>query len=224
MLSGLGLRRAWLWSRIVATHFLLVLGAAMLVATLIALLADARIVQSTDVPSSDSGLVEAHSVADTRALIDRATAVHAYARKYRISDELSGSIYDLAREEGLDPALAYRLVQVESRFSPDARSTQGAIGYTQLRLPTARGYDPDLTAQDLLDRETNLRLGFRYLRELAVRYQGDMYLALLAYNRGPTLVDSIRASGGDPANGYAGLVLRGVSSVVLTAPARTSGS
>jgi soluble lytic murein transglycosylase-like protein len=54
-----------------------------------------------------------------------------------------------------------------------------------------------------------MRLGFRYLRQLTTQYDGDLRLALLAYNRGPTRVDSIRSAGGDPGNGYATAVMRG---------------
>lgn len=158
------------------------------------------------------------SLQTTRARLDRATEVLSYAGKYRIDGELSAAIYDAALAEGIHPALAYQVVKVESRFRPTARSHKGAIGYTQIRLPTARGYDPDLTEADLLDRDTNLRLGFRFLREMLRRFDGDLPLALVAYNRGPTLVDSLLTQGEDPANGYPELVLRGVSWRVAQRP------
>ena len=60
----------------------------------------------------------------------------------------------------------------------------------------------------LFDRDTNLRLGFRFLRTLLDKYHGNVKLALLAYNRGPDRVDAILRDGGDPDNGYPRLVLR----------------
>jgi soluble lytic murein transglycosylase-like protein len=164
-------------------------------------------------------VVEADSsLQTTRARLDRATEVLTYAGKYRIDSELSAAIYDAALAEGIHPALAYQVVKVESRFRPTARSHKGAIGYTQIRLPTARGYDPDLTEADLLDRDTNLRLGFRFLREMLRRFDGNLQLALVAYNRGPTLVDSLLTQGENPGNGYSELVLRGVSWRVAQRP------
>jgi soluble lytic murein transglycosylase-like protein len=64
-------------------------------------------------------------------------------------------------------------------------------------------------ASQLFQPETNLRVGFRYLRYLIDKYEGDTELALLAYNRGPGTVDRILDRGGDPDNGYATKVLRG---------------
>ncbi|MGH7482598.1 MAG: lytic transglycosylase domain-containing protein [Longimicrobiales bacterium] len=126
---------------------------------------------------------------------------------HRIPADLSASIYDIATAEGIDPALAYRLVAVESEFATRAVSHRGAIGLTQVMPATAFELAPSLRREDLFERDTNLHLGFRYLRQMIDRYDGDLRLALLAYNRGPGTVDSIRSDGGDPANGYARRVL-----------------
>jgi soluble lytic murein transglycosylase-like protein len=163
-------------------------------------------------------------LASTGRQIDRATKVLAFANRFRIPVELSASIYDAALAEGIAPELGYRLVQVESRFLRGAASNRGAVGLTQVRLPTARSYMPGITAKELRDGDTNLRLGFRYLRDLLKRFDGDLELALVAYNRGPTLVDSIATSGGDPSNGYADLVLAGVRPSTRARPVVRSGS
>ena len=100
-------------------------------------------------------------------------------------------------------------MKIESSFRGTARSSMDALGYTQVQLATARFYDPDVTEKQLFERETNLRIGFRFLKELVVRFDHDTHLALLAYNRGPAKVDEILAAGGDPANGYSDAVLKG---------------
>jgi soluble lytic murein transglycosylase-like protein len=74
---------------------------------------------------------------------------------------------------------------------------------------TARLYEPGLTTQQLYDRDTNLRIGFRYLRDLLDRYPANMSLALLAYNRGPAKVEQLLGAGRDPANGYEAEVMKG---------------
>ena len=144
-----------------------------------------------------------------RLEMDRVQEIMGYSRQYRIPSDLAGAIYDIALAEGIAPALAYQLIKVESGFYRRAVSPKGAVGYAQLMPTTAYDLDPDLEYRDLFDRDTNLRLGFRYLRWLIDRYDGDLRLALLAYNRGLGTVDSIRKAGGDPANGYARAVLQG---------------
>jgi soluble lytic murein transglycosylase-like protein len=133
--------------------------------------------------------------------------VHHHSRQHRIPADLAMDIFDIARDEGIDPAVAFSLVRVESGFMRNAISPKGAVGLTQLMPSTARFLEPGVSYQALFDRETNLRIGFRYLRQLVDQYDGDLRLALLAYNRGPTRVDSIRRAGGDPSNGYARAVL-----------------
>jgi soluble lytic murein transglycosylase-like protein len=145
--------------------------------------------------------------------IERSDAIIGYSTRYRITADLAAAIYDVALAEGLDPALAFSLVQVESRFTPTAASPAGAIGYTQILLSTARLYETGLTTRQLYDRTTNLRLGFRYLRDLLERYdgrpEGQLRLALLAYNRGPAKVQELLDAGRDPQNGYATTVMSG---------------
>lgn len=139
--------------------------------------------------------------------LERARIIKGYARRYRIDTALAGAIYDIARDEGIAPATAFRLVQVESSFRRTARSTADAFGYTQVQVPTARFYDRNVTQEKLMERDVNLRIGFRYLRDLLEQFDGDMHIALLAYNRGPGRVTRILAEGGNPGNGYSSAIL-----------------
>lgn len=146
----------------------------------------------------------------TRMELRRLTTVLDYSGRYGIPADLSAAIYDAARAEGIDPQIGYSLVWVESRFNPRAISHKGAVGLAQLMPATAFELDSSLSYADLFDRQTNLRLGFRYLRLMLAKYEGDLRLALLAYNRGPGTVDTVLRSGGDPGNGYARAVMRGM--------------
>ncbi|TMC60961.1 MAG: lytic transglycosylase domain-containing protein, partial [Chloroflexi bacterium] len=128
------------------------------------------------------------------------------------------SIYDIALSEGIDPALGFQLVKIESSFKANARSSMGAIGYTQLQVTTARFYEPDVTERALTQRDLNLRIGFRFLNDLVKKFDNDTHLALLAYNRGPAKVADILAQDGDPTNGYSDAVLRGYAPPSSAAP------
>lgn len=141
--------------------------------------------------------------------LSRWHAIYTYSTRYRIKTELARKIYDAAIVAGIEPELGFRVVRVESVFDPSAVSPVGALGLTQLMLGTARAFEPQVTREDLLDPDTNLRIGFRYLRGLIREYKGDLKLALLVYNRGPVAVQKSLAMGLSPANGYESLITRG---------------
>lgn len=147
--------------------------------------------------------------AKTKSDVAEATELAAEYREkgYRVSSTLAAQIVDAAEDHGIAPDVAFGLVATESGFRRTARSHVGAVGLAQLMPATARWLEPGTTRKDLEDPETNLRLGFRYLRDLVEKYEGDTALALTAYNRGPGTVDRVLRRGGDPDNGYAGKVL-----------------
>jgi soluble lytic murein transglycosylase-like protein len=142
----------------------------------------------------------------------KVAAAEALAEKYRdkgfaVSSRLAQQIHDAAVANGIAPEIAFGLVKTESGFKNSATSHVGAVGLTQLMPATARWLKPGVTVRELRNSETNLRIGFRYLRDLLRKYDGDTELALLAYNRGPGTVDRVLRRGGDPDNGYADMVM-----------------
>jgi soluble lytic murein transglycosylase-like protein len=150
--------------------------------------------------------------------LERAKAIIENSTRYQIPADLSSAIYDIALSEGIDPSLGYQLVKIESGFKSTAKSNMAAYGYTQLQVATARFYQPGITQRDLYDRNTNLRIGFRFLNDLLAQFNYDVHLALLAYNRGPANVNKILAKGGNPANGYSDAVLKGFRPIAATEP------
>jgi soluble lytic murein transglycosylase-like protein len=94
-------------------------------------------------------------------------------------------IQEAAEVHGVDPALLQSLVQQESAGNSLARSGKGAMGLTQLMPGTAR----EMGVTDPYDARQNLLGGAKYLKKMLNRYDGDVSLALAAYNAGPGNVD-----------------------------------
>ncbi len=137
-----------------------------------------------------------------RAQYERATKVMLYSNQYKVTAGMAGKVFDASLREGIDPELAFRLVRLESEFNEHAVSKVGAVGLTQLMPSTARLFEKGVTREQLFNGETNLRVGFRYLRTLLSLYKGNVHLALLAYNRGEDAVSADLRAGINPGNGY----------------------
>jgi soluble lytic murein transglycosylase len=110
-----------------------------------------------------------------------------YIEKYRpLVDRYSRSV-------GVDPDLMRALIREESGFNPNVRSPVGAIGLTQLMLPTATDLArqlriPAVSPASLLDPSQNVRLGSLYLATLLRRFQEHPAYAIASYNAGPGAV------------------------------------
>ncbi|MEN3340694.1 MAG: soluble lytic murein transglycosylase [Actinomycetota bacterium] len=93
----------------------------------------------------------------------------------------------------LNPALLAAVIEQESKFNADARSSTGAVGLMQLQPATAEGIalrtgGSRFVLSDLDDPEINVRYGAWYLRHLIDKYR-DERTALAAYNAGQENVD-----------------------------------
>ena len=90
-------------------------------------------------------------------------------------------IQKAASAYGLGPELIETVIQVESNYDAGAVSQAGAQGLMQLMPATAE----ELGVSDPFDPEQNIMGGSRYLKQLLNRYDGNLKLALAAYNWGP---------------------------------------
>ena len=108
------------------------------------------------------------------------------ARRRFLNDLPFGNAMAVAAERHeVDGLLLAAVVETESRFRPTAVSPRGAVGLMQVLPATGAMYGHS----DLSDPHVNLDVGSRYLRRLLRDYDGDLELALAAYNAGPAAVE-----------------------------------
>ena len=101
------------------------------------------------------------------------------------SAQYDGMISGAAKDATVQAQLVRAVIVVESGFNPRAVSKKGAIGLMQLQPATAKRYG----VKNIYDPDENVRAGARYLRDLLVRFDSNLELALAAYNAGEQAVE-----------------------------------
>ncbi len=89
-----------------------------------------------------------------------------------------------SRTHGVDVALVHAVISAESGYNPAALSKAGARGLMQLMPDTARRYG----VQNIHDPMENINGGVKYLRDLLTLFNGNLELAVAAYNAGENAV------------------------------------
>ena len=100
-------------------------------------------------------------------------------------DGVEKLVREAAERHKVDPALVRAVIETESNWNPRAYSHKGAGGLMQLIPTTAQRFG----ANDVFNPQQNIDAGVKYLRTLLERYNGNLDLALAAYNAGEGAVD-----------------------------------
>lgn len=114
-------------------------------------------------------------------------AARAYAPTIGGSSEYDGLIQSMSAKYGVDSNLIKSVMKSESNFRPNAVSSAGAMGLMQL-MPGTAG---DMGVTDPYDPVQNIEGGVKYLGMMLKRFDGDVALALAAYNCGPRKVENL---------------------------------
>lgn len=100
-------------------------------------------------------------------------------------DGIERIVHEAADRHNVDPALVRAVIETESNWNPSAVSRKGAVGLMQLMPTTAQRFG----ASDFYTPQQNVEAGVTYLKTLLERYDGNLDLALAAYNAGEGAVD-----------------------------------
>jgi soluble lytic murein transglycosylase-like protein len=133
----------------------------------------------TNVPASGSKVVIKEKAAGTR------NDGKNVKKKNTGSSEFHNIVEEKAKKHNVDPKLVKAVISAESNWNPQAVSHKGAVGMMQLMPKTAN----DLGVGNRYNPEENIEGGVKYLKYLLDKFNGNLTLALAAYNAGPARVE-----------------------------------
>jgi soluble lytic murein transglycosylase-like protein len=145
---------------------------------------EAGVVHFTNIPSSDKRYKLLRKEGDNPApATPRAMAAN-WLPSEALIQRYAPIVDTASRAYGVDKNLVHAVISAESAYNPVALSKAGAMGLMQLMPDTARRYG----VKNIFDPAENIHGGVRYLRDLLVMFNGNVELAVAAYNAGENAV------------------------------------
>lgn len=97
-------------------------------------------------------------------------------------EKIESAIKESSKKYGVDEKLIRSIIKVESNFNPNCTSSAGAKGLMQLMPENCKYYN----VTDPFDINQNIDAGTRHIKDYLDKYNGNVEMALMAYNGGPT--------------------------------------
>ena len=137
---------------------------------------------NTTTYQSDNSLNNIVDSLETLNSTQNTNRVESCNKDENVNTRIDNAISISSKKYGVDENLIRAIIKVESDFNPNCVSSAGAKGLMQLMPENCR----DLGVSDPFDIEQNIDGGTRHIKEYLDKYNGDVEMALMAYNGGPT--------------------------------------
>jgi soluble lytic murein transglycosylase-like protein len=147
---------------------------------------DSGVIHFTNIPSNDKRYKLLRKEAANPAPVHNALrgGMSSWLPSDALIQRYSPIVDTASRAYGVDKALVHAVISAESAYNPVAMSRAGAMGLMQLMPETARRYG----VKNILDPVENIHGGVRYLKDLLLMFNGNIELAVAAYNAGENAV------------------------------------
>lgn len=137
---------------------------------------------NTNIQSNNSINNNSNLILETPNSIQNANKVQSTNKNQNVNQRIDNAVSIASKKYGVDENLIRSIIKVESNFNPNCVSRAGAKGLMQLMPENCR----DLGVKNPLNIEENIDGGTRHIKEYLDKYNGDVEMALMAYNGGPT--------------------------------------